>query len=651
MSGNAGCVGRRIALGLVAALACSLAGCGVLMRSVARTGHVLSSVGLPLSVPVSEVNYRLDARSRDALATIEAELDLVHDRQKAVRHYPLLADERGRGGDFLEKTLEPLRRQLRIYQSPPDEFDDFADLAEGQRHTVVIVCISGGGARAASLARHVMSLLEQAYNDVSPAGAKPLIDSIDAYSTVSGGSIYASHVAVRHLREPDRKAAGKQPRGATTFQELAAERWATAHLGCKASIAYLSPFNLFLYPVANLVTDWDYLDLLAYTLKNSHGGGFLPVWAGFRMGQLERAPRFYFNATCLESGTPFILTQRLVHLPSERPPRPTARLTELLEEEKHGGNVCLPSPTIPLGHALTLENFNSSPGRFPLAYAAMASAAFPIGTDPLPIRTYRFVAATPRDENGRLPRSAVGRTGTVLYLADGGVYDNSGLHTAVALLEHLVAPRNHEVKRVVLLQISAEVDEYDPGVAGAIQDAFSYFGLLKPKLTFPIKELLGGARSLALLHYINKRRAEELAIRRLQRLKDANRIDDYVYFPVSLAQLSPNDPCAVQHKPGVFERIRRIPTDFTISPEDDTRLAEAAQMLLSTSQKAPQRPGAGDPQAKSGWEVGPNCNPIDRIDLAFAYAVVRAHLPQWYEKDKEPQWRRPFPSTGGEGAR
>jgi len=560
----------------------------------------------PVNIPAGTVNEPLDARARAILA------------------------ERSRASSS-RRAVVP-----HGWISETERFDTFADL--DRRHTVVMVCISGGGAHAAAFARHVMGELEAIYNSTNPNPERHLIESIDAYSTVSGGSIYGSFVALQHLREEARGRAEKRQRSKATFQDLRKDRFArlgTAHLGWHTTGVYLSPGNLFLPPLRNLFTDQTNLNVVAHGLRVLHTRGKMRPAAGYRLGDLEQAPRFYFNSACLETGTPFVITQSLIHLPSETPPRPTARIDALIASEKRSRTQGF---SVPLARALTLENINSSAAKYPLAYAAVASMAFPIGMDPLPIRKYRYVASP----------SAVRASDTVLHLTDGGALDYSGLDTAVRLFEHLVATRN--VKRLVLLHISAENDEYDLDAATAPGRPFWWPRYLMPGTIFPIRGLTGGFKAIKLLHFINKRRAREMALRRLERLKEREKGKgvDYCYFPVRLSQLSPRDRYPIRGGEKAWRNIKRINTDYTIGPEEDRHLSEAAKLLLSTPQSG-RRGAKAEGRAKEGeeslscrvglgWRVGPKLRQIDQLGLAFAYAVVRAHLDAWHDERQEPNW-------------
>ena len=77
------------------------------------------------------------------------------------------------------------------------QIDVLEDLSDSE--ILIFVAISGGGSRAASLAAHSISLLEKAFislqQELGVTSAPPMIRLVDAFSTVSGGSLYTYQVA------------------------------------------------------------------------------------------------------------------------------------------------------------------------------------------------------------------------------------------------------------------------------------------------------------------------------------------------------------------------------------------------------------------------------------------------------------------------
>ncbi|MGA2862865.1 MAG: patatin-like phospholipase family protein [Verrucomicrobiota bacterium] len=301
-----------------------------------------------------------------------------------------------------------------------------------QKDRLVIVCLSGGGARAARMAAHTLACLEQKYNRQYPAAAAnhPLAGEIDAWSSISGGSLYASFAARQLLRD--------QGWRTNTFALLASQgraRWGTQGLGGMAALYYLWPGNLGYGPLMQFFTDWDTLDLFVHTLALCHEGGFpfLPSPRMSKLGELPVRPRFFFNATCRETSRPFIFTQSVVH--RDLSGDPLARLTQDPLLRWIQGQPTPPNElNEPFRYASTLEDLGSPPNRFPLAYAAMASAAFPGIFEPL--RLHRYWLAT-NAAAGPRGHPKPWRLRTEVTLADGGLYDNTGLTTALEFFDYL----------------------------------------------------------------------------------------------------------------------------------------------------------------------------------------------------------------------
>jgi hypothetical protein len=259
-------------------------------------------------------------------------------------------------------------------------------------------------------------------------------------------------------------------------------------LGWKAAVRYLSPGNLFIPPMQTFASSDTFLHLLAAGLETSYRGRTWPAvdvpvaWAEnclnakrkidcvwnwhhqyYRLGDLEPRPLFLFNATALETGRPFVLTPSVINFPSSLRPAHTSRLgldydEHRVAQSERDTTVVLDTPKQachgigkPLHTGTTLEEINASPRRFLLAYAAMASAAFPLGLEALPIRKFGYEQST----------GDLYRTNDTIRLSDGGVYDNSGMTSVVNLLEYIACTRQaRDPLRVVWVLISAEMTEY-----------------------------------------------------------------------------------------------------------------------------------------------------------------------------------------------
>lgn len=604
-------------------------GCGIALETTEKIGIGASLVKLPVTLSIYNVNDPLSDRTANALL----------DASSAV------------GSGVLR--LEAMREERESENLKSEEFDKYFDTFDdlAATETIVIVCMSGGGARAACLAAHAMALLEKKYNKIVQKHRAsltidpcPMLDRINAYSTVSGGSLYAYQVGEK-LRKMDSDSgqntslrlprfAGRQPLARTTaFQQINQKRWPKrkiADLGFWSSIRVFSPVNM----ACRGITNWSYLHCLAAELA---GNWFFRP----QMQDLPPSPRFYFNTTCLETGLPFILTQRIVHLPSDPGPENlrlwslprTARLDLETEEqiEETANNAVRP-----FRHAHTLEEIKSSPAMFPVNFAAAASAAFPFASEPLQLRVYGLrmsQVAGSEAEKSRRDRAQKGlyESLNTLHLTDGGIFDNSGLVTAVDLFEYLARTtqkRPKRVKRLILLSINAEISQYDSEYPRKTSSLRSFFDWLDVK--WPIDILVKGGQSIDLAYFNNKRRVEKLAIKNLNKLKDELGIE-YLHFPVNLTQLSIYDryqirPCVANDD--LFLQIQSIETDFVISPADDALLAEAAQRLVTTDQES-----KGQPTGNAAWPVHPEgLRNIGRLDEAFAYALLRAQLPNWNDE-------------------
>jgi hypothetical protein len=563
------------------------------------------------------------------------------------------------------------------------DFDTLQDLIDAP--TIIFVAISGGGSRAASLAAHTMSLLERRVNELARELDRPrsaaMVDAIDAFSTVSGGSIYAYRVARtkavfdRTLRDgpPDLHqslqalhASRRQKRAACSTEDdffadfsrcfFTYQGTVIQNVGLASAAFYFSPTALFLAPALIATTDLNYLDILAgglsyiglfsdlrFEASRSVLALYKELWpTTFRLGDLSDHPRMFFNATVLETGYPFIFTKRLMHLPLDSVERRTVRLDVEVDRrlaiQKEGSIVATAAPPVnhaleirqpkPLAQAITLEELNSSPARFPLAYAVMASAAFPIGIEPLRIVKFGYDPGT-----RRLHKSA-----ERLLLTDGGVFDNSGLTTVIDLAAYIKERRRLErqdsPQRMIILSINAEGDDYDVYYPKRTPPEppwyerwfpFRYFTL---KL-IPLRVKALGFDALDVIHFTNKRRAEEIALRRLKDLLSTYGREEIHYLPVGLSQLSIHDSNRIVDPHNLFDRIRQIPTRYAISSADSLLLAQAAQTIVTARQGI-------------GWKLGPTCNSqapqpvpsvITRLDEAFAYAVLRRE--DWPQVDND----------------
>ncbi len=479
--------------------------------------------------------------------------------------------------------LTPVTNEVKAV--PPAKgcrYDDLADLAA--QDTVVVVCLSGGGSRAARMAAFAMEQLERKYNEVWAQTAihQPLARRIDAWSTVSGGSVYSSYVA-SYL-----SALGADNKVFWRIAESRRARYATQKLGAMASVFYFWPPNVAVGPILQLFTEWDTYNLFART----HGMFQEGAWPGVsvsnlrKLGDLPPKPRFFFNATCMETTRPMIFTQSVLH--RDLHGDPLARLVRdplvawTLHAEDTPGD-----QEEPLRYATTLEDLGSSTARFPVAHSVLASAAFPGAFQPLIL--HKFDRPTNgvvvnRDRLEKIIRQPMEkllpvpiplwRQERVIRVVDGGVYDNTGLVTALELYGYLLARQSPSAKppRLVLLSIDAnsESDVYE----GIPTDS-----KLPVRFDFPLRGVMPALSTFSHV-YAKKKVLVRAAIEwRLRQLKEKKLIEHY---EINLLD-------AVKAYPGVKD----IPTDFVITDKEDKLLRRAVDYLVAG------RPQEGDTLAEA----------------------------------------------------
>lgn len=576
-----------------------LCGCTGARRAVGWSAIAGSWVRVPVHLRVQDVNERLDAGQQQALGAAEAAVrtpgfDGRTNWQEAVRGWKWVRTAQG---------LEWREQAGRTNQTPALRIDRGGDWATNE--TMVAVCFSGGGARAASLARHAMAELERQYNQAVRAGARagdppfrPLFANVDVYSSVSGGSIYASFLA-----ESSRRAASGAASLTNVFARLGRGRRAvrvTRDLGFHAGVAYWSPFNLFVGPFMTTFTDTSYRDILSSTISTtdaaaSLGAGFPFLARGARLGELPMAPRFFFNTTCQEAGLPFVFTQS-AHVRREKgliPDEPGVRF------DLHHRECAAAGSNAPLRHAILAEDMNVNPGRIEIGDAVMASAAFPPVIDPLRLQTY----------------DREGKPGGVLHLADGGVYDNSAMTMALDYFEYASSLPGSRLSRLVLVSVNAANSVYDLGEATSRNEQPFRLGYGYRDHALP-----RGFASLGLIHDLNTARVQARHSQRITELeecaKERGRTVSVVYFPVSLLQLSPMDPDRIVLTNGVAEAVAKIGTDLLISPEEDKALKRAVEGIVSA------------PQERGNWRSMPTGGGKVSLGEAFAQELMERQRAQ-----------------------
>jgi len=683
-----------VTLGVIG-LALFMNGCGFLLRSTETVGIGLTQIATcPIQYKVPPKNKPI--KGKDAIVIGKAS-GLVREGQERL--------------DAIESALCSCAKE----KSNLDVFDDLED-----KETIIIVCFSGGGMRAYSLAQHSMSLLEQEYNSLRKRdkelmqSTRSLVEAIDVYSTVSGGSLYAYNIALAFARN--------QENSRTFFSEEMKDRLGTYH---SKQLGSWITVQTFIHGLAPLL--WDMFTTSAYGDMVASGirGNILPFGNILPMGELPANPRFFFNTTCQETGLPLALTQRIIHLPTDPQPfeldlwsaprtarldllakqrrRPELdeeeakelkeaimtdkkegkqqqeKLLELLnkrgfdkidfdksdsalqfmekfnpilqeyelrtalgvadsttkeeweglskEEREMSNRTALEEKKFlkkrlrPLRHAHTLEDLGSTPSSFRLENAAAASAAFPGVVNPIPLAKYHATDST-RDMGESSYESK-----EALHVVDGGVFDNSGMTTAVDFFEYLhdEFAKEKKGKKLILVSINAEVQESDMDCPRETELQRSKLDLLAVGLPLPFAFTIG--ESLELTHYTNKIRAQQNALNRLEELKKRRKLQKseksfhYHYFPITLSQLSEYErfPLTDGGEAGdIFWKLKDIKTDFVLPPEHDKLLAVAASRLVTAKQPNDEK--------EPVWKVGPNNEEVNYLGKAFALAVLRAEL-------------------------
>jgi predicted acylesterase/phospholipase RssA len=476
-------------------------------------------------------------------------------------------------------TLQSSNNSPAVARPGGARFDGYSDLKA--KPTIVMVCLSGGGARAARMAAHTLAELERRYNSVSEITGPPFADRIDAWSGVSGGSVYASFVAARiKLDEGGRN---------DTFQTVCDGYrgfLGTRQLGGVAAFSYLWGYA----PVMQITTEWDTLHLFAHNLAflQNRNPFVFPATRACKLGDLPEKPRFFFNATCRETGRPFIFTQSIVH--RDLSGDPLERLNGTVNPvfwwvTNAQDNALYPGAVEPFQHASTLEDIGGPPNRIPLAYAVMASAAFPGVFEPLTLHHYFFnTNATPISVRRRwMPWRQFKVT-----VVDGGVYDNSGLITALQLFDYLRACDGN--KRLILLSIDANnhISNYQ-GPSGA-----SWMPL---RVDLPFRGMIPALETLASIYANQQDLVQAIINRRVRALEKTGALEYYsirlkdavemkgpglsTFKQAQKMQGDAEDVAASQlQRFDLFGIIKNIPTDFVMKTGEDRHLKFVVNLLL-----------------------------------------------------------------------
>ncbi len=578
----------RVLIFFIALITISIGGCAVFEKSVSTISLIAADIRSPITLKnyAFRSNDAIDPETRKLLESIASQI--FTDKTPNSNLKP-------RRQEALEKAVGQTEPNLKKFDTLQDLCDD-----DAKKKTLLFVAISGGGARASALASSAMAILEKKYNiEVAALGGNqpPLFDQIAAFSTVSGGSLYAYQVAETNKLYHDQNRSKKY-----VFEEITEYADKPEDLGYVTGLGY--PISLF-GPILSFGTDINYLHLLAGGLnlqmvnnkQRLPYGSFSPIeWlaetalpASLKLSEIPPNPRFYFNATILETGLPFVFTQRIVHLPIEQLFGQSARLdveaglNNVRKDKNRESQETRLKILKPLA-ATTLEEINSSPETIPLVLAAMASAAFPPVVEPMELRKFGYRPAS-------LPQQTIYKSEDVLHIADGGVYDNSGLSTIMETIEYMTKessacgkqePDGQKTKRqIAILAINADADTHDPFYPHADAEEATFWDRFFPlKLDLPIRwrSLL----ALDRIHFTNKRRAERMAIEKIKSLHSD--MFQIYYFPISLAQLSSTDEFRLPDPSNLYPRLQAIDTNYLISKEESTLLAQAANHIINIEQ-------------------------------------------------------------------
>ena len=179
---------------------------------------------------------------------------------------------------------------------------------------------------------------------------------------------------------------------------------------------------------------------------------------------------------------------------------------------------------------------------------------------------------------------------------------------------------------LILLSINAENTNYDLDYAKEAVAPRPWYDRLPVLPNLPIREKALGLDAVNLIHFTNKRRAEQIALEKIRALQNATTNGpgsrNIYFFPVNCLQLSEQDKFAIPGGQPLFDKLNHVSTSYSISSSEDVLIAEAAQLLVHSRQRR-----------EVGWDVGPECDGTNRVkvfrlDDAFAFAMLRKQLPE-----------------------
>lgn len=263
--------------------------------------------------------------------------------------------------------------------------------AHDEGDVLVGVCLSGGGSRSAYFATCV---LDELGRTKLPGSERTWLDEVDLLSSVSGGSLAATYYVANRRRE------GWPAAHAAFFARMREDM--ARDFETRAILRILCGWG---FPLA--LTHYDRGDLMAAVWDSD-------FFDDLTFGDLPPdGPALLVNAASYDTGQRFVFTRLgLRELNGSRLFQDLAG-ERLLTRGYGPGHVPF--------HAMTMESLGSSIARCPLTTGVVASAAVPNLLGPVVLRDHV--------------------RGRHVHLGDGGIYDNHGLETMVAVMARRLEER------------------------------------------------------------------------------------------------------------------------------------------------------------------------------------------------------------------
>lgn len=398
--------------------------------------------------------------------------------------------------------VPPLPTKASFNVSKRGAFDD----------TLFVVATSGGGSRAAVFAANVLLRLQETKVGEGDADSN-LLAEVDAISAVSGGALPAAYYAI--ARDGKTRCQVDGPDNRPLWRADVVRAKMTKNFEQRWFFRWLIPSNVIHF----WFTSFDRSDIMSQVLAEAlFDRGFAQSYTFADI--CDDRPNIIINAT---NGTQYLCDQ--------------------------GGEPCPKSPTgESFGDVFTFtdgefEKLGASLSSYPIAKAAMASAAFPAVFNYTTLRNYK------RQEQLNIPYA-------YMHLFDGGSNDNLGLDSAWKLIDQ----NKEKFNRVVVLLVDAYLRPR--GVREDVPEArggFDYF--LDTNFLDSVDVLMTRNRENLLRDLEGK----------LRKLEEDGEAKTFLY-QVALDEV----PDA-----SLGKTIQAIDTRFKIEPEQAEALKEAVDLLLS----------------------------------------------------------------------